>query len=43
MVSVSADETLMLDLFIYIYIYTYCHTTAFEIQFARHFRAVELR
>lgn len=30
MVSVSADETLMLDLF-YIYIYIHCHTTVFEI------------
>lgn len=30
MVSVSADETLMLDLFSYIYIYIHCHTTVFD-------------
>lgn len=30
MVSVSADETPMLDLFSYIYIYIHCHTTVFD-------------
>lgn len=40
MVSVCAYETLMLDLF---FLYIHCHTTAFEREFARHFRAIELR
>lgn len=42
MVSVSADETLMLDLYSYSFIYIHSHRTVFEVQFAHHFHAVAL-